>query len=77
MSEIISFSHNELHNLRSIAHKDLVLKRKPHTNYLKDSFSYFSIDVWNKLPITIKQCSTLQSFKNNCKIYFLSLQLDT
>jgi hypothetical protein len=75
MSEIFTFSHNEVHNLRSIDHKALVLKTVPHTYYFKDSFSYFSIDISNKLPFSIKQCLTLQSFKNSCN-FVLNLQLD-
>ena len=76
MNDILSFSKNEYHDLRSNTNKDLVLRNIPRTNYLKDSFSYFSIKVWNNIPANIKHCKTLQSFKKNCKIHFIKEQFE-
>ena len=39
---MLNISNNEYHNLRSNAHKNLALRNIPHTEYLKDSFSYYS-----------------------------------
>jgi hypothetical protein len=40
-NEVFSLSHNELHNLRSNAQTDLVLKTVHHINDFKDSFFQF------------------------------------
>ena len=72
MSDILRFSNNSNHNLRSSEHKDLVLQKTPRTNYLKDSFAYFSLKTWNDIPITIRTSLTLYSFKNTYKNYLLN-----
>ena len=54
MNDILSFSKNEYHDLHSNTNKYLVLRYIPRTTYLKDSFSYFSIKVWNNIPANIK-----------------------
>ena len=71
MSDILTFSRNERHNLRSSTHNDLVLQGKPRTNYFKDSFSYFSMRIWNDVPVDIRLVTKIQSFKSNLKIYLL------
>ena len=40
MTDMIHFSENKAHNLRSISYKDLVLKDIPRTNCMKNSFTY-------------------------------------
>lgn len=66
MSEILSFSENSVYNLRSVSNNDLILSTRPNTNYMKDTFMYFSIDVWNSIPNHIKSLS-LHSFKDKYK----------
>ena len=36
---------------------------KPRTNYLKNSFSYTGVVLWNSLPVGLRRAETLQSFK--------------
>ena len=44
------------------------------TNRCQQSFLFHAIQKWNSLPNSIKTCTTLESFKFNCKSYLLSLQ---
>ena len=37
---------------------------KPRTNYLKRSFSYSRAQLWNSLPLELRQASSLRDFKN-------------
>ena len=50
MSDVITVSTNNSYSLRSVL-RDLVLKHKPKTKYIKDSFNYYSMTVWNEIPI--------------------------
>ena len=36
----------------------------PHTNFLKNSFSYSGAVLWNSLPTNLRQAQTLTSFKS-------------
>ena len=71
MTEVLAFSKNEKYNLRSSKRSDLVLKTRPHTNYLKDTFAYYSMTIWNHIPYDIRVSSTLQSFKYRCKHFLM------
>ena len=41
---------------------------KPKTQYMKRSFQYYGSCLWNKLPICVRNSTSLQSFKYQCKI---------
>jgi hypothetical protein len=71
--DILTFSRNEKHNLRSSIHNDLVLQKIPRTNYYKDSFSYYSMKVWNDIPVDIRSVPKIQSFKSKYKKYLLKI----
>ena len=43
----------------------------PRTNYLKNSFGYSGAELWNNLPIHVKQAVTLKQFKAGCSNYFI------
>ena len=63
MSDIITVSTNNSYSLRSVLRNDLVLKHKPKTKYIKDSFNHYNMTVWNEIPIDISQeCSYYQIF---------------
>jgi len=62
MSNIITVSTNNSYSLRSVLRNDLVLKHKPKTKYIKDSFNYFSMTVWNKIQIEIRNAANIKSF---------------
>ena len=74
ISNLLTFSNNTSYNLRSIDRKDLVHK-KARTNYLKQSFSYNSTLVWNKIPSDLRNVSNLYSFKYSLKKYLLNDQI--
>ena len=72
MIDIISFSKNDHYSLRSVKHNDLVLKKKPNTQFFKDSFSYYSISIWNKIPCNIRNSSSIQSSKSQYRKYLFN-----
>ena len=37
---------------------------KPRTDYLKRSFSYSGAQLWNSLPLELRQATSLRDFKN-------------
>ena len=45
---------------------------KPHTNYLKKSFSYSGATLWNSLPKELRQAKSLEIFKSGSKKFFNS-----
>jgi hypothetical protein len=73
MSELITFSSNSTYRLRSSERNELI-QLKPRTNYLKDTFSYSSNEVWKKMPTEIRNCTTVISFKRNYKKFLFQLQ---
>ena len=54
MTDIVSFYKNDHYSLRSVKHSDLVLKKKRNTQFFKDSFSYYSLSIWNEIPCNIR-----------------------
>ena len=64
MTDIVSFSKNDHYSLRSVKHNDLVPKKKPNTQFFKDSFSYYSLSMWNEIPSNIRNYPSIQSFKS-------------
>ena len=39
----------------------------PHTNFIKNSFSYSGAVLWNTLPVELRQASSLRTFRSGCK----------
>ena len=39
----------------------------PHTNFMKNSFSYSGAVLWNTLPVELRQASSLRTFRSGCK----------
>ena len=76
MKQLLTFSQNEKYNLRSSARTDII-QLKPKTNYMKDTFNYSSITIWNNIPLEIKQCSTLSSFKKRYKKLLYDIQWES
>ena len=73
MKDIISFSNNEVYNLRSSVKKDVAHIRFK-TQHMKHSFSYHSRLFWNSLPKEIRSALTVQSFKSKSKKYLFNTQ---
>ena len=42
----------------------------PCTNYLKNSFSYQGVVLWNSLPPDLRQAQTLNGFRIGCRHHF-------
>lgn len=71
LSESIQLSTNVSYSLRSTSHRDIVLLSTPHTNYLKDTFKYYAMTIWNSIPQNIRNISNLHLFKIHFKKYLL------
>ena len=63
---------NQNYSLRSSDNNQLYIPR-PKTNFLKQTFLYSGSQIWNDLPMEVKSCKTLSSFKTKCYEHFLSL----
>ena len=42
------------------------------TDFGRRAFSYSSPATWNSIPISIKNCSSIYSFKRHLKSYFIT-----
>jgi len=74
MNNVLKFSENESHNLRSESNKQLSLQIIPKTKYSKKSFTYISYRVWNSIPFSIKNAKSVSSFKYKYKTFLLNQQ---
>lgn len=72
MNNLINVSNNSTHNLRSNTSKHITVNCRIKTNYMKDSFTYYSMTIWNKIPGHIREAKNLVLFKKLCKDYLLS-----
>ena len=73
MTNLITFTSNETYNLRS-ASRNKIAQLKARTNYLKDTFSYCSTEIWNSIPLHVKKCVSIYSFKKNFKRFLMEIQ---
>ena len=71
IKDMVSFSENNVYNLRSITNKDLVLRSSHRTNYMKSSFVFYSRNVWNSIPLEIRNATNIKSFKEKIKQYLM------
>ena len=78
IKKLLIYSSNNTYDLRdtNILNKKLVIP-KPRTNYLKATFSYTCVDIWNNVPTSITSMTTLTSFKRNFKKYLKSIMYST
>ena len=68
-------SETKVRSLRSSKQETLKVPFARTTNYEK-SFSVTSPDLWNSLPIQIRQLSSLITFKQSDNFFYLSEQLN-
>ena len=73
MSEIVRLSSNDTYSLRSSTHQNLSIKHKPRTNLYRDTFAFYSMRIWNDIPISIRSSSSLNSFKNSYKCHLINV----
>jgi len=72
MTDILSVSKNDHYSLRSVKHNDLVLTKKPKTQCFKNSFSYYSISIWNEIPCNIRNSPSINSLKSLYRNYLFN-----
>ena len=77
MTEIISTENNATYHLRSLSHKDLSLSTRPKTKYMMDTCSYYSLNIWNNIPLQIRKISNENHFKKAYKEYLFKLFCET
>ena len=65
-------SENKCYNLRSATRNEMKHKRS-QTNYLKRTFMYSSIEIWNNIPINIRALTNIKTFKVNYKTHLLNI----
>ena len=70
IDNLLIVSNNDNYNLRSKTIRNLQIQNF-NTDYFKQSFTYLSVKVWNKLPINIRTSSNLKSFKKSLKSHML------
>ena len=68
ISDLIAFSSNNKHVLRSKAKRD-ISHNKPNTNYLKKTFRFSSMEIWNRIPIEIRNSQNINTFKSKFKSF--------
>ena len=73
IGDSISFSSNTKYNLLSSAHYDIINSRF-NSLFKKKAFSYYSINIWNEIPISIRTATSLSNFKHQFKQYLFSKQ---
>ena len=62
------FAHKEgVYDLRDSCR--LEIKRFKRMKYGRCTFSYYGAHVWNLLPVSLKECSTLTSFKKLLSVW--------
>ena len=71
ISSILEFHKEEHYSLRSSTKQDLRVNKQIRTNYFKQSFTYFSMKVWNNIPCNIRSAKTVSAFKLKYKTYLL------
>ena len=71
MADLIDFSNDKSYTLRSSTNHDLVVHSLPKTNYFKYSFSYYSMNVWNQIPVGIRESNKVSTFKTKYKSFLL------
>ena len=74
ITDMIYFSENKTHKLRSISNKDLVLKDILRINCIKNAFTYYSTSIWNDIPSDIRASLSVKTLKENIKHVYCSLE---
>ena len=64
-------SDSHVRNLRSVDN-DLLHDPSSKTGYFENYFTLSSGKLWNELPLGIRNCSSLNTFKNTLKTYLLN-----
>ena len=71
ISKQIGKNQSSRYSLRSVSDENLFLPR-PNTNFLKRSFHYSAVKIWNELPLTLRNCANLDTFRTKSFEYYLN-----
>ena len=63
-------------NLRSASKQELVIASVSTLSYGHRSFRHASAELWNQLPLYIKNCKTLNHFKSSLKTHLFTIAFD-
>jgi len=77
MTEIISTANNVTYHLCSQSHKDLSLSTRPKTKNMTDTCSYYSLNIWNNIPLQNPKITNENHFKKAYKEYPFKLFCET
>ena len=69
LQEKFMVTFNQNYNLRSSGNNQLFVP-KPKTNFLKHTFLFSGSQIWNNLPLEVKNCKSLSCFKSKCFKHF-------
>ena len=75
MTDLMKIANNKTYNLRSNSRNEIALSTRPRTNYFKDTFSYYSMNIWNSIPLHIRKTKNIKQFKVKHKTFLLQLPL--
>ena len=65
--------YRPLRTLRSSDKKLLVQPRRHLKTYGERAFSFIAPKLWNALPLSIKRCESVESFKSTLKRYLFKI----
>ena len=68
LQQLLKVSHQDI-NVRSNDLRKLLLPRPSDSRYGDRCFEIAAPTLWNALPLKIRQCETVESFKKNLKTY--------
>ena len=71
-SDIITKIYPPFQNPGSALAEGKLAIPQPHTNYMKNSFSYSGAVLWNSLPIELRQADSLSAFRAALERFFSS-----
>ena len=66
-------SYSHLYSLRSVSQNSVLDVELPtvYRDIFKCSFSFSGAEAWNKIPISVRQLTTLNAFKDKCKHFII------
>ena len=73
IKDLLVISTNSYYSLRSSSNKD-IKTLKARTKYYRNSFTYKSREIWNNIPLNIRNANSFNTFKANYKKLLFNLQ---
>ena len=73
MSNLINYSRNPYHMLRSELNNDVTNQIIPRTEFRKRTFSYIGMQYWDSIPTDLRSINNIGYFKQKLKCSLMSL----